>query len=94
MPVASSPSRKRTPRQVLDENFDTGNGGFTIAVPNLGTGTEWTWGVPNSSDQSGGAVTADHEGTGRCWGTNPICIISVQKPAPAARAGLALERRA
>ena len=55
---------------LLNENFDAGNGGFTIAVPNLGTGSEWAWGLPNSPDLGGGAVTADHGVTGSCWGTN------------------------
>lgn len=58
------------PPPLLSEDFESDNGGFTIAVPNKGTGTEWTHGAPNSPDQGGEAVIAGNNSSTQCWGTN------------------------
>ena len=58
------------PAPLLSEDFESDNGGFTIAVPNQGSGTEWAWGTPSSPDRGGGAVTAGNHDSAQCWGTN------------------------
>lgn len=55
------------PEVVIAENFEDGNGGFTVETAG---GTAWAHGAPNSPDQGGGATTAGNGGSARCWGTN------------------------
>ena len=54
------------PVSLLNEDFEGGDGGFTVAPS---TGSAWEYGVANSSDLGGGAVTSGNSGT-KCWGTN------------------------
>jgi hypothetical protein len=54
------------PIGLLNENFEDGNGGFTVVTPG---GTPWAHGVVNTTTPSEGAVTAGNSGT-KCWGTN------------------------
>jgi hypothetical protein len=75
VPGGGDPARffavvEKDPPPLFSEDFETDDGGFTIAVPNKGTGTEWAHGAPNSSDQGGGAVTTGNGGSAQCWGTN------------------------
>ncbi|MCF7734347.1 MAG: LamG domain-containing protein [Akkermansiaceae bacterium] len=54
------------PSTVLDEDFESGEGGFTASTAG---GTAWDHGAPNSPSQGGGAVTAGNGGSANCWGT-------------------------
>jgi hypothetical protein len=50
----------------LSENFETGNGGFTVLTD---SGSNWAWGDPDSAG-AGGSVTQGNGGSLNCWGTN------------------------
>jgi autotransporter-associated beta strand protein len=54
------------PPPLLSTNFEDDDGGFTVATSG---GTPWAYGVVNSLNQGGGAITAGNSGT-KCWGTN------------------------
>ena len=57
---------QRDARTPLSENFEAGNGGFTVLTT---TGSDWAWGTPNSAGL-GGSVTEGNGGSINCWGTN------------------------
>jgi hypothetical protein len=57
------------PVTLLNEDFETDDGGFTFVTAG---GTPWTHGAPNSPDGGGGAVTAGNGGSAMCCGTNLV----------------------
>jgi hypothetical protein len=57
---------QRDARTPLSENFEAGNGGFTVLTTK---GSDWAWGAPNSAGL-GGSVTEGNGGSINCWGTN------------------------
>jgi hypothetical protein len=56
------------PAGFLSEDFETGDGGFTVATTG---GTAWEHGVINSPTSGGGAVTSGNSGT-QAWATNRL----------------------
>jgi hypothetical protein len=52
---------------LLDEDFEAGDGGFTVATAG---GSAWQYGDPDTSDLGGGSVTTGNGGSDKCWGTN------------------------
>lgn len=55
---------------LLSEDFEAGNGGFTVVDKTAGeTGANWAYGTPDSSGP-GGTVGIGNEGSANCWGTN------------------------
>ena len=59
--------RAQTLPPLLSENFEDGDGGFSV-VTAAGT-TDWQHGTPDS-DGFGGQVTGGNGGSTACWGTN------------------------
>jgi hypothetical protein len=55
------------PEAHLNENFEAGDGGFTVVTTG---GSAWQHGAPTTSNLGGGAVTAGNGGSAKCWGTN------------------------
>ncbi|BCX46845.1 hypothetical protein HAHE_07530 [Haloferula helveola] len=53
---------------LLSEDFEAGDGGFT--VENKATGTDWAYGEPNSPNAGGGALIGGNGGSTNAWGTN------------------------
>ncbi|MCP3973400.1 MAG: LamG domain-containing protein, partial [bacterium] len=51
---------------LLEENFDSGDGSFTVATD---SGTPWAHGGPDSSG-AGGDVTTGNGDSPKCWATN------------------------
>lgn len=61
---------EKTPQPLLSEDFEAGNGGFTVVDKSADeTGADWAYGTPDSSGP-GGAVSAGNGGSSSCWGTN------------------------
>jgi hypothetical protein len=56
------------PMVLLDENFDSDDGGFTVKTTDA-AGTQWSRGDPDSEGEFGGSVTSDNSGTGQAWAT-------------------------
>ncbi len=54
---------------LLDEDFDSSDGGFTVKVAGQ-TGTTWEHGAPDSIGIVGNTVTDDADGGGQCWATD------------------------
>lgn len=54
------------PFSLFSEDFESGNGGFTVATA---SGSDWQHGAPNTPNPGGGAVTSGNSGS-NCWGTN------------------------
>jgi hypothetical protein len=57
------------PVTLLNEDFETDDGGFTFVTTG---GTPWAYGAPDSPDGGGGAVTAGNGGSAMCCGTNLV----------------------
>jgi hypothetical protein len=57
--------RERDAPPIFSEDFESGNGGFTVATTQ---GTDWAHGDPDSIGP-GGAVTTGNDGSTNCWGT-------------------------
>ncbi|MCF7837515.1 MAG: choice-of-anchor J domain-containing protein [Candidatus Marinimicrobia bacterium] len=55
------------PVSLLDEDFEAGDGGFTIVTTG---GTPWAHGDPESPDAGGGEISEGNDGSANCWGTN------------------------
>ncbi len=53
------------PGSLLSENFESGNGDFTVVTTG---GSAWEYGAPNTPNPGGGAVTGGNSGA-NCWGT-------------------------
>lgn len=61
------------PPPLLSEDFEAGDGGFTMIDHSGGAGSVWQWGAPNSDGNvGGGAVTggAGDPPSANCWGTD------------------------
>lgn len=54
------------PTTLLNANFESSNGGFTVATTG---GSAWEYGAPTTPNPGGGSVTSGNSGT-KCWGTN------------------------
>jgi hypothetical protein len=54
------------PPSPLNEDFEAGNGGFTVVTT---SGTGWEHGDPDAVGEFGGSVTTGNGGSGNCWGT-------------------------
>ncbi len=54
------------PATLLTEDFESGNGGFTLAAAL--TGTPWAYGTPNSTG-FGGTISTGNNSSAKCWGT-------------------------
>ncbi len=59
--------RAQSPGPLLDANFETGDGGFTVVTPE---GSSWSLGTPDSTGEFGGTVNAGNNASANCWGTN------------------------
>lgn len=53
------------PATLFSEDFESGDGGFTVATA---SGSAWEYGAPMTPNPGGGAVTSGNSGT-KCWGT-------------------------
>jgi hypothetical protein len=56
------------PQTLLDEDFETDDGSFTIVTAG---GTPWAYGDPESTG-GGGNVTTGNGDSAKCWGTNLV----------------------
>jgi hypothetical protein len=64
--------RAQIPPPLYSENFESGDGGFTVRVAGGGftpAGSAWEHGTPDSASP-GGTVDAGNGGSTNCWGTN------------------------